>query len=422
MPPQEDTSLLTKNSTDEDNVVLPSEIQTERNTKKCVLFVLAIIVAMIVALSMVLKANTRGPPSGEYKLVQRQKGHDFFNYYTFLDGPDSLGSAGHNVYVGKKRSFELGIANVTKDPVTGKDHVFIKSAKTADGAPRESVRLEGNRRFNDGLFIFDLSHMPAGCGVWPAVWLTDEDKWPDNGEVDIVEGINRQPMVKTALHTSDQCSMYAHVPRWAWSGDWDTATGLPDTFTGEPNLINRVEADNCWVMAAHQWANQGCVAVDKRNNTLGAHLNEAGGGIYALEWDPANHFIRSFAFPREDGIPQNLQDVIDTASHKDPSKRVTPNTTDWGLPYAYFAIGDTTGCSADHFKNMRIVINLAFCGTVAGNRFSRDCPDLADFPVEDEEDEGDPWKTCVSYINSNPKELTEAYWEIRGAYVYQRSY
>jgi len=432
MAPQETTSLLssdaanaTSEALDEEVEALlaagfsPIEIERERMKKNgCRILAILVVVAAIVG--VVVMRKTRAPPTGPYELVELQTGSEFFDYYTFLDGPDSLGSAGYNTYVSKERAAELGIFNVTEDAETGKPHIFMKSEKTHEG-PRESIRLEGKRRFNHGLFILDLSHMPAGCGVWPAFWMTDESNWPKNGEIDIVEGINRQPMVKTALHTSDQCSMYAHVPDWSWTGKWDTATGLPDTFTGELNFENRVEADNCWVMAPHQWANQGCVAVDQRNNTLGAHLNEAGGGIYALEWDPANHFIRSWAFPREDGIPVNLQAVMDTAS-LEPSKRVTPDTDDWGVPYAYFAIGDAIGCSADHFKDMRLVINLAFCGTVAGNRFLRDCPEYAEFKMENEDDIGDPWKTCNAFIESNPKILEEAYWEIRGAYVFERSY
>lgn len=434
MPPEEHTSLLLAHNTnnpspisDEEVDALyesgwsPDEIQNEtlKKTARRCLAVLAILMAGVT--TVIVSKRKRPLPTGPYQLVELQEGSNFFNYYTFFDGPDSLGSAGYNIYASKKRATELGIAKTVLDPVTEKQHIIMKSKKTHNG-PRESVRLEGNRRFDHGLFILDLSHVPVGCGVWPAFWLTDESHWPHNGEIDIVEGINRQSTVKTALHTSDHCSMYAHVPAWAWTGKWDTATGLPDTFTGEPNFENRVQADNCWVMAAHQWANQGCVAVDRRNNTLGVPLNNGGGGIYALEWDPVNHYIRSWAFPREDGIPENLQTAMDTASSLKESSRVAPNTTKWGAPYAYFAIGETTGCSADHFKNMRVVINLAFCGTVAGNRFSNDCPELADFLKANETGSGNPWATCNAYIESDPESLEDAYWEIRGAYVYQRSY
>lgn len=437
MPPQESTSLLAGPSVsratsdqlnDEVDALLaagfsPEDIRREKVKKTVSRGAMILLLLLgIGAVIFLVRQKENGLPTGEYELVECQEGEDFFKYYTFFDGPDSLGSAGYNIYVSKERAHELGIANVTHDPETGKDRIFMQSAKTQKGHPRESIRLEGNRRFNHGLFLLDLNHMPAGCGVWPAFWLTDEENWPDNGEIDVIEGINRQHMVKTALHTSDQCSMYAHVPRWAWSGEWDTATGLPDTFTGKPSFKNRVEADNCHVMAAHQWANQGCVAVDQRNNTLGAPLNAAGGGVYALEWDPANGYIRSWAFPRSDGLPDNLQEALDTASQPNKEDRVMPNTTDWGLPYAYFAIGEATGCSADHFKDMRVVINLAFCGTVAGNRFSRDCPEFAEFPTFNEKDAGDPWKTCEAYIESNPKALEQAYWDINGAYVYERTF
>lgn len=82
--------------------------------------------------------------------------------------------------------------------------------------------------------------------------LDSEESWPDNGEIDILEGINTRSVAKTALHTSDQCSMYAHVPSYAKTGHWDNATGIPDTFTSELNTFNRVEADNCWLIAPHQ--------------------------------------------------------------------------------------------------------------------------------------------------------------------------
>ena len=63
--------------------------------------------------------------------------------------------------------------------------------------------------------------MPDGPGVWPAWWMTDEDVWPRNGEVDILESVNGQTVAKTALHTSDQCDMYSHVPGYAMTGDWE---------------------------------------------------------------------------------------------------------------------------------------------------------------------------------------------------------
>lgn len=335
----------------------------------------------------------------------------FFDYYDFFDGADSLGSAGYNTYVSRKRADELGLIDFALDH-DGRESVHLETTPTLDKGFRESIRLEGKQRFDRGLFLLDVEHMPSGCGVWPAFWLTDEADWPNNGEIDILEGINSQSVAKTALHTSDQCSMYAHVPSYAMTGSFDSATGIPDTFTGELNTFNRVEADNCWVMAPHQWGNQGCIVVESEEGTIGTPMNEVGGGIYALEWDPANGYIKSWVFKR-DSIPENLQESMDTASLKD---NVLPDPDSWPLPYAYFAIGDKSGCSADHFKNMRLVLNTAFCGAVAGNKFAADCPKEADkFDVD-----GDSVLTCNAYLEDQQDRLTEAYWKIRGAYVYER--
>ena len=232
----------------------------------------------------------------------------------------------------------------------------------------------------------------------------------------IVEGINTQTQVKTAMHTSDKCDMYAHVPAWAMTGIWDRATGLPDTYTGKPDTKTNVPADNCWVMAPHRWANQGCVIGSESNKTLGEPLNEQGGGVFVLEWDPANTYIRSWAFTPHTEAPTNLQEAIATANTKHP---VTPDPEEWGVaPYAYFAIGEGTGCSADHFQNMRLVINLAFCGMVAGNRFLTDCPAIGkEFGPEVD---FDPIWTCNEFIKTDPESLAEAYWKIGGVYVYER--
>ena len=74
-------------------------------------------------------------------------------------------------------------------------------------------------------------------------------------------------------------------------------------------------------------------------------------------------------------------------------------------------IGEGTNCEAGHFRNMRLVLNLAFCGTVAGNRYFMDCPK-----------KHKKFKTCEQWVASNPEELKEAYWKIRGVYVFERAW
>ena len=65
------------------------------------------------------------------------------------------------------------VTNATNTTVSPTEtFVVISSSPTKEG-PRNSVRIEGRRRFNRGLFIIDLRHMPAGCGTWPAVSVLD---------------------------------------------------------------------------------------------------------------------------------------------------------------------------------------------------------------------------------------------------------
>jgi hypothetical protein len=211
--------------------------------------------------------------------------------------------------------------------------LYMSSAPTALG-PRESIRLEGKRRFNRGLFILDLRHIPAGCGVWPAFWLTDEANWPVNGEIDIVEGVNYQSVAKTALHSTKTCSM-DDVPMGVKTGTWDEAVGIPDSKTGVPDMTLRYAKD-CFVYNPHQWLNQGCVAVDLEGGTLGVPLNQKGGGVFVLEWDPSFGHIRTWVFSPHSKVPDNLRDTISSASGPN---RVQPDPELWPLPYGYFAIG-----------------------------------------------------------------------------------
>ena len=60
---------------------------------------------------------------------------------------------------------------------------------------------------------------------------------------------------------------------------------------------------------------------------------------------------------------------------------------------------------------MRIVFNTAFCGVVAGPLYPKNCPVQA---------KKYPW--CDQYVAANPEgAFDQAYWELRGVYVYQNN-
>lgn len=55
---------------------------------------------------------------------------------------------------------------------------------------------------------FDFTHgraaarirMPDATGVWPAFWLLGNGKWPDTGEIDIMEYVGEQDWTAVAIH------------------------------------------------------------------------------------------------------------------------------------------------------------------------------------------------------------------------------
>ena len=157
----------------------------------CTMVGLCVLVFAAIAVSLYVGVEFIGPPNqpvGAYELTERQEGNEFFAFYNFYDGPDSIGSNGFNTYVSQSRATDIGIINVTMEKdvldvyyeeqdsdkggsLQEEPFLYVSSAPTKSGK-RESIRLEGKQRYNRGLFIIDVRHMPAGCGVWPAFWLT----------------------------------------------------------------------------------------------------------------------------------------------------------------------------------------------------------------------------------------------------------
>jgi hypothetical protein len=84
-------------------------------------------------------------------------------------------------------------------------------------------QLSGKTLLNK--FSFEIFHIPAGCGVWPAIWLSQDshqtlpngtqEKWHNSGEIDIIEQVNNNTN-STTLHLKQpqnpQCVPKFNVP------------------------------------------------------------------------------------------------------------------------------------------------------------------------------------------------------------------
>ncbi|EEP81826.1 predicted protein [Uncinocarpus reesii 1704] len=221
-------------------------------------------------------------------------------------------SNGYVDYQSKSAAFQANLVKKLGNSVRiGSDS---KGAVTNLG--RKSVRVETKANFKHGLIVADIKHMPGSiCGVWPAFW-TVGSRWPEDGEFDIIEGINRQSVNKMALHTTKGCKIKRQ-------GDFSGVVETPD----------------CDVNSPTQAANQGCLITARHGGSYGTDFNKNNGGVYALEWTSSE--ITVWFFPRG-SIPSDVK-----SSH--------PNPKGWGKPMARFS-GD---CDLDKFvQKQRILYGM----------------------------------------------------------------
>jgi hypothetical protein len=192
---------------------------------------------------------------------------------------------------------------------------------------------------------------------------------PQNGEIDIVEGVNDQTTNIMTLHTGAGASIQSKSTTASFSGNITTT--------------------DCDVNAPNQPTNAGCAVHDTSDLSFGAGFNAAGGGVYATEW--TSNFIKIWFFPR-DSIPSDVA-------------AGTPQPSDaWGTPASMFS-GDFN--LDDHFKDLNIIFDTTFCGQWAGPAWSSSpqCAALA--------------PSCEEYVSNNPQAFTEAYWAINTLKVFQ---
>jgi hypothetical protein len=140
--------------------------------------------------------------------------------------------------------------------------------------------------------------------------------WPNEGEIDIIEGVNLNTYDQVTLHTSSGC-----VPTIGSGGQTGTPTGNADCGAGGGYT--------------------GCGVVSGSTTSYGTAFDANGGGVYATLW--TSSAIKVWYFPAN-GIPSDI-------------KSGTPNPAGWGTPIANYA-----GCDFDaHFQNMNIV---SFCPSI----------------------------------------------------------
>ncbi len=276
---------------------------------------------------------------------------NFFDGFEFYSGPDP--TQGFVKYQTALQANAGSLAGYAHDAV----YLGVDSKVSNPAEGRASTRVNTKKKYTKGLFVADIAHMPSStCGVWAAYWTFGDD-WPHSGEIDIVEGVNRNRSTTYTLHTGEGCSFQ--------QGDCNA----PGDGT------------------------KGCSAPDDPTQLYGDAFNEAGGGVFATEW--TSEAIRIWFFPRAgEATPGDL-----AAESPDPGA--------WGEPSATFSAGP--GCDIDrHFQEHQLVFNTALCGQWAGKVFGSDPACAAQA------------STCEEFVGLHPDAFREAYWLINSVRVYQQ--
>lgn len=238
--------------------------------------------------------------------------------------------------------------------------------------------------------------MPTGCGVWPAIWTTNDANWPRWGEIDVVEAANNAPYNTMTLHTNNTGS------NCTLSGYGESGTLLGNDCGSNPGI--------------------GCSVQDNNAESAGAVFNSNGGGVFVLEW--TSQFIRIWFFTRL-SIPASI-----TKGNPDPD--TFGPAFEYELPAANFqSYPDNSSCPIDeHFKEHNIVIDIDFCGDLAGATWCEStcssasdkatCGSKAD--TTNNPDYGlKSLQRCAFFVANNPEAFKEAYFEINSIKVYKQS-
>jgi hypothetical protein len=309
-----------------------------------------------------LIAPTIADGSGSrYQLTEAWQGEKFLDYFKFYTGADPTN--GFVTYANQSYAESSGLIEVTS---SGSFYMGVdyKTTLSTNGPGRDSVRIESKEYYDEGLYIIDLQHMPGSvCGTWPAFWSVGPN-WPYDGEIDIIEGVNKHEANEIVLHTSGSCSL---------SSENDMTGSMTSSECGEAS------------------GTVGCV-VQGKNGTSGAPFNKQGGGVYAMEWTA--EFIKIWYFARGE-IPTSITNG-------------SPDTTAFGTPMAHL---QGTCNFHERFKSQKFILDTTFCGDWAGGVFG-----TSGCPVSDP---SSPIQSCVKYVAENPAAFKEAYWEINYIKLFQ---
>ncbi|KAF8446147.1 glycoside hydrolase family 16 protein [Boletus edulis BED1] len=314
---------------------------------------------------------TSSVPSSPWKPIATYSGSTFFDGWSFWDAADP--THGTVQYVDQPTAQSAGLIETNQ---AGNAVMRVETTPTVQNN-RMSVRITTDLSFTEGLVILDAVHMPTGCGTWPAFW-TDGPNWPNNGEIDIVEGVNNYTNNQATIHTGVGCSI---------STSNSTLLGITGSIVG---------GTDC---SASQSNNEGCGIRSSRNTSFGSGFNTVGGGVYAMYW--VNDVGIKIWYFQRGSIPNDI-----TAGAPEPQT--------WTTPMAFWP--NSNSCNiANMFKNNTVVFDTTLCGDWAEGVWG--ATGVPGQSVSCQQQTG--FATCAQFVQASGSSFKEAYWEVSSVKIYK---
>jgi hypothetical protein len=135
--------------------------------------------SLILSVGTILSAFSSTVAATKYQQEESFNGKNWLDAFKFETYDLNNGFVN---YVDQSTAMSNGLYSTSGDDVL----FGVDSTETLDyksGPGRKSVRLEGRKNYNKGLFVIDIKRMPGVCGMWPAFWSLGQEPWPVKGEV-----------------------------------------------------------------------------------------------------------------------------------------------------------------------------------------------------------------------------------------------